>query len=38
MFIVYMSNGNFALFNGDNFIAECESYDAAMEMVVEYAG
>ena len=31
MFIVYMTNGN-------NFIAECESYDAAMEMAVEYAG
>ena len=37
MFIVYMTNGNFALFNGNNFIAECESYDAAMEMAVEHA-
>lgn len=41
MFIIQLTNGNFAIMQShprDNptLIVECESYDAAMEMKLEY--
>lgn len=40
MFIVYLRNGNFGLFKSHSMgspelIAECESYDAAMQIKLE---